>query len=413
MPETQFWLPSEDKDLIGVNSSRDPLGFLPIWSQRGRNIVPNLTEQTVCATGFQLLVATLRLWEDFRVKHPDAKIQVEEFFLLVEQAFAFSTQSRTKKWPLPGSSRVVRFTLDNTPCLSLRNGLLENQLANGVWGLYRGAAARSDILSDSMRSLSAAFYQEMGSHAILQRSMKNELFGQILEAHEDRQNGVSFLLHKNRGLPDRLSAFLAELPHKLCLRRYLLPENGLAERTAAFLYEHREGFQNDPGFRRSFMELCIARFPGDKAVFERLLMCENFIAPVEKVFRYLLGLAGEPITKIGAEMDLEIDRFRSAFGEFRNSGPYTGGAAGRFATYCNGIRLSSKEDFIRSLLTCHQKVSKERRREPWVSIEEEKLLVSSHVEDSSREELDATPGKTWMNDYYLWPLLRVYEALRS
>ena len=68
---------------------------------------------------------------------------------------------------------------------------------------------------------------------------------------------------------------------------------------------------------------------------------------------------------------------------FRASGPYSGGTARRFAIYDDGIQISSKEDFVRSILACHRKVAADRRREPWITDETEKLHVLVSVEDSS------------------------------
>src|SRR5438552_12032277 len=113
MTEIQFWFTEEDKELMGAHSTRDPLGFYGLWSQRGRAVIRNMTEQTTDARGFQLLVSALLLFERFEAQHPDVRIRVEEFFMLVEQAFAFSTFARTGRWPLAGSERVAIFTRED------------------------------------------------------------------------------------------------------------------------------------------------------------------------------------------------------------------------------------------------------------------------------------------------------------
>lgn len=406
-----YWFTEEDKDLIGSRSTRDPLGFLPIWSQRGRAVVPNLTEQTVEARGFQLLVTTLNLWQDFQSRNPQVKIRVEEFFLLVEQAFAFSVQSRSGQWPLPGRERVVKFTPDQAR-LWLKRGILDNQLGNGIWGLYRGAAFRSNILHDSLRRLSDAFYHQMGDKLGLDGRQRNKLFNRVLAAVTDhREVGEEFNLHGSRGLPNQLDEILKKMPQKALLRRHLLPSESLVERVAQLLYEHRKAFWNDGSFRRIFIELCIKQFPQEKEVFEQILLCENFIAPVERVFRYLFRFVGQPISKVVTELDIDLKLFKGAFDGFCDSGKYTGGTFRRFTIYKDGIQLSSKEDFICSILACHLKVATDRHREPWVTFENGKIQAFS--QESGPEELDATPGRTWNNDYYLRPLLSVYTGVRQ
>jgi hypothetical protein len=414
MSAIPFWLPPEDKDLIGLHSSRDPLGFLPIWSQRGRGVIPSLTEQTDEARGFQLLVTAFRLWEDFQVKHAQEKVQVEEFFLLVEQAFAFSTQSREQTWPLPGKDRVEKFVRDGTPRLSLKNGILANQLGNGVWGLYRGAAFRSGILHESMRCLSASFRKDMGDDLGLGRRPYGQLFDRILEAHEYREAGAEFSLHGLRELPGQLAEILKKMPQKSLMRRYLFPSGSLVERVAVLLFENRSAFRDDPSFRRIFINRCATEFPQERESFERILRCEDFIAPVENLFLCLFQFAGERVATAAAKIDIDLAKFRQAFEAFQDSGPYTGGTSRRFAIYRDGIQLSSKRDFIRSILACHRRVAADRRREPWIADDADKVQAFVQLEDIGKNEaLDATPGSTWLNDYYLGPLLSVYARLRS
>lgn len=406
-----YWFTEEDKDLIGARSTRDPLGFLPIWSQRGRAIVPNLTEQTVEARGFQLLVTAFALWEDFQSRNDNVTIRVEEFFLLVEQAFAFSAQSRSGEWPLPGRDRVMKFTPDHAK-LWLKRGILDNQLGNGVWGLYRGAANRSNILHDSMRRLSDSFHQHMGDKLGLDQQQRNKLFNRVIAAVTDqREVGEEFNLHGSRGLPNQLDEILKKMPQKTLLRRYLLPTESLEERVALLLFEHRKAFWSDGSFRRIFIELCIKQFPQEKEIFEQILRCENFIAPIEQVFRYLFRFVGQPIAKAASELDIDLKLFREAFEGFCDSGKYSGGTFRRFSIYRDGIQLSSKEDLVSSILACHLKVATDRRREPWITLENDKIQAFTH--EKPPENLDALPGRTWNNDYYLRPLLSIYAGLRA
>lgn len=407
----RFWLPPEDRDLVGTHSTRDPLGLLPIWSQRGRSVVTNMTEQTNHVAGFQLLVTTLRLWEEFQNWSPDARVRVEEFFLLTEQAFAYSTFSRTETWPLPGRERIVQFIKNGAPQLSLKNGILANQLGNGVWGLYRGAALRSGILHDSTRRLSAAFSGDMTDSGLSRRS-KKELFGQILEAVNNREEGAEFSLHHGRNLPTDMGEIINTIPNKALLRRYLLPHGSLQTRVAALLFKNRKLFAADPAYRRVFINLCAREFTEEREPFEWILRCEDLIAPVERVFYFLFKFAGERVAKAASGLDVDLKDIAVAQERFATSGIYTGGTAGRYAIYRDSLRLTSREDLVRSILSCHQKVAADRGREPWI-VEENDRLRSFVQYDGFPDELDAKPGQTWNNDYYLRPLLAIYTGLRS
>jgi hypothetical protein len=83
------------------------MGVLAVWSVRGRDLVPHLTEQTTNVRGFQILVEAFRLWELYEPGHPQHAGRLDDFFLLIEQTFARTVGWHDKNWPLPGSRRAA------------------------------------------------------------------------------------------------------------------------------------------------------------------------------------------------------------------------------------------------------------------------------------------------------------------
>ena len=78
----------KDDELRVVANRSDAMGVLAVWSVRARDLVPHLTEQTTNVRGFQILVEAFRLWELYEPAHPEHAGRLDDFFLLVEQAFA-------------------------------------------------------------------------------------------------------------------------------------------------------------------------------------------------------------------------------------------------------------------------------------------------------------------------------------
>jgi hypothetical protein len=150
-------LTEKDDELLGVANRSDAMGVLAVWSVRGRDLVPHLTEQTTNVRGFQILVEAFRLWELYEPAHPEHAGRLDDFFLLIEQAFARTVGWHDKEWPLPGARRVYARSSEQ-PHISLNDPdwhLLGGQKANGLWGLYRGASRRAGLLVDDMTRLSA------------------------------------------------------------------------------------------------------------------------------------------------------------------------------------------------------------------------------------------------------------------
>lgn len=130
----------KDDVLLGVAQRSDAMGTLAVWSARARDLVPHLTEQTTEIRGFQILAEAFRLWGVYQQNHPEHAGRVDDFFLLVEQAFARTVGKRDQAWRLPGARRVAG-RCQEQPHISLVDTgwhLLGGQKANGLWGLYRG-----------------------------------------------------------------------------------------------------------------------------------------------------------------------------------------------------------------------------------------------------------------------------------
>lgn len=408
MEEGIFWFPPEDRNLVGHLTSRDPLGFLALWSQRGRDIVRNLTEQTTSVAGFQLLLSTFRLFEDFQEQHPYL-ISPGDFFILVEQAFAFSTWHCSGEWPMPGKRRVNAYYTEGDCRLSLNRPILSNQLSYGVWGLYRGAAFRSNMLNKFLTRLSNDLYDQMKDASVLSIAARRKLFTYILAALDSHEKEVDFEADSRFNLVRELSEIIQNIPNKKLLKQYIIPENSSEEDIAKLLYKHRDAFENNPGFHRTFVELAMSGLPEKRDAFENIRRCEDFIAPVESVFYYLFKFAGKPVRDAAAELSIDLEKIKDAFGQFCDSGKYENGTGARFKVYRDGINLSSIESFLTSLLDCHLKVATGRGREPWLVLEGGK--ITPYIQLDPPEKLDAVPGKTWTYDYYLGPLLSIYSGL--
>lgn len=145
----------KDDELVGVANRSDPMGVLAVWSALARDIVPHLTEQTTDVRAFQILVEAFRLWEVHAERESQPVDRLREFFMLVEQAFARTIGRLEGDWPLPGARRV-RSRSGEEPCISIEDTswhLLDGHLANGIWGLYRGASRRSGLLEEGMAYL--------------------------------------------------------------------------------------------------------------------------------------------------------------------------------------------------------------------------------------------------------------------
>ena len=143
--------------------------------------------------------------------------------MLVEQAFARTIGWTEGDWPLPGSRRV-RSRREEDPHISIKDAswhLLDGQLANGIWGLYRGASVRAGLLDTGMAYLSEETRQASESHTRIQGKAQQSLFGAIDRAM-DGDGAVALPTHGNDSLLRALRDTFAEVPLKEHLRAKLI-----------------------------------------------------------------------------------------------------------------------------------------------------------------------------------------------
>ena len=394
----------KDDGLVGAANRSDPLGVLAVWSARAREVVPHLTEQTTDVRGFQILVEAYRLWGEFSDKQPQHAERLGEFFMLVEQAFARTLGYPEGDWPLPGARRV-RGRRDETPCISVSDGawhLLGGQLANGIWGLYRGAARRAGLLNPDMVRLSETTKREVddSSHFI------GSALSHILELIDGALDGETVELPTDgrTALHGALLRTFREVPLRSHLQAMLIDSHDLNRVVANRLVRQEELD------RRTFMEQAASELKNPALM--RVIKCENLLAVLEGVFFHLCCARGEKLEKTAGALSVDLPAIEKARQAFADSGEYSGQTAAlRQSRFQEVLDTSSPEGLARSVLSLHKAVSEERQRAPWVW--EEAGRLHSDVDVFEPIEDDITVGIAWRNDYYLRPLRSIALQLKK
>ena len=397
---------SKDDDLVGVARRSDPLGLLAVWSARAREAVPHLTEQTTEVRGFQILVEAFRLWTIFVKRAPQPPERLKEFFMLVEQAFARTIGCRDGDWRLPGARRV-RSRTGESPCISVVDAgwhLLEDQLGNGIWGLYRGAARRAGLLDANMAWLS----DDTWGAACATSCLRNAALERILEFVGRAMDGETVVLTTDGrcALPKALCRTFDEVPLRSHLRERLIDSHVL-NRALANRLVPLEKLDHRCFFDRSARELGEHR-----PVLDRVINCENLLAVLEGIFYRLCCARGEPLDTLENVLPVNLVEIQEAREAFADSGTHTGQMARkREVRLQETVDTSNTATLARSVLSLHQAVSEERQRAVWVW--EEDGTLRSDVDVADPDEADLKVGLAWRNDYYLRPLSSIARQLKE
>ena len=385
-----------DSDLIGTAGRMDAMGILAIWSIRGRDLVPHLTEQTNSVRGFQILIEAYRLWALYELDYPVHANRLDDFFLLIEQAFARIVGKCAGDWPLPGARRV-RARLSTKPRISLVDldwHLLNDQKANGIWALYRGAAQRAGLLEDDMSRLSNETMEQANSTTKITGRTQDQIFSVICDAMDGT---VDIPVRRNNAVTQAFYDTYREVPLVNHLHKMLIKRDELNCKLAALLRA------TDEIDHRKVLNDMVREHPAHEEIIRNVIRCEDLLSIVEAVFLWLCASRGKRIDTAVSDLPLDLEHLNRTHQLFGQSGVYGEETAKeRHRLFCDELDLSDKESLAYSILRIHETISKGRGREPWVWEEGEVL--------SSDEEVDRPPasqfkvGWSWRNDYYLRPL---------
>ena len=396
-------LSDRDNDLLGVARRADAMGVLAVWTDRGRDLVPHLTEQTTEIRGFQILVEALRLWECYESEHPEHAGRTGDFFLLVEQAFARAVGSRDKKWPLPGARRV-RARANEKPFISIANPdwhLLDSQKANGIWGLYRGAGVRAGLIQDPPR-LSDRTHERAARHVAISPRSVRQLFRLVSSAMKEGTEPLP--TRRSSPLQRELCRIFDTVPLKDHLHEMLIENHALNSALARRLVAARRLHH------RTFFESASRDLVEHHEAIRQAIRCENFVAVMESIFFWLCASKGSTLQAAADRLPVDLDALERGRVEFGRSGVYSGRtAADRQVRFQRRLITSNHLELARSVLSIHRTVSKERGRAAWVWTKGDKLLSDMEVRPPSASELQV--GVAWRNDYYLRPLRSIARQL--
>ena len=396
MNTSSLMLTTKDDELLGVTNRSDAMGVLAVWSVRGRDLVPHLTEQTTNVRGFQILVETFRLWERYEPDHPEHAGRLDDFFLLVEQAFARTVGWRDKDWALPGSRRV-RARSSEDPQISLIDPnwhLLGSQKANGLWGLYRGASQRAKLLRPDMTQLSGATMEQATLHAGIGVTAQSRLFEAVARAMDGET--VALPTHKSNMIAADLYNTYWNLPLADHLKAQLIDGYDLNRFLAERLLDVKELNH------RTFLA-AIQNQREHQAIIKDTIRCENLLAVIEAIFLWLCASKGKTLDAAVADLPVDLQEIEAARKAFGHSGHYRGEtASARHESFHQQIDTTSHIALARSVISLHEAVCEERGRSPWVWEDQGILFSDVDVERPSQDAFQV--GLAWRNDYYLKPL---------
>jgi len=124
-----YFLSALDPD-YRIKGSRDPLGFQSLWSSAGHKAVMHLSTVSSNLRDFMILCYGIYFYGD---RDPKGFIR---FFLKFEQLFAYARRIQNHETSFNGVDFINKKLFENEFYISLRDTILSNQRAYGIYGKY-------------------------------------------------------------------------------------------------------------------------------------------------------------------------------------------------------------------------------------------------------------------------------------
>lgn len=389
-----YMMTEKDEDLLRPLNGRDPMGILPIWQHRARDVVPHITAASRHLDGFHVLLAALAWWPEFANTYKQPAKQLTPYFLLVEQAFARACTLNKTTWNLPGKRRL---TTGNPVFIGLKpeHHLLGGQLQNGVWGIYRSVAESAGLIDGN----NAVKPDIVGKIRNKSEAVKGLWPALDKALNQQSMETVKIAERPSHHLVGELSNIIEMNPFaKLIYNPFLAPAKPVPTTSVVALM--REQIRLDPFNPETFVLQDNALIKDRLGVFKHIIKCERYIATIESIFDWLCSGLSTNVEDAAGKLRINMDILRSALGDFRGSGEYPSGSlAYKRKIMLERLNLSSKKRLIETILDMHKDVSESRNNMPWITIESGRFDIV--VLRGPPAEGQLNPISAWRNSYYL------------
>jgi hypothetical protein len=417
-----------------IKGSRDPIGFQPVWTGFGRQVIGNLTTITTSVKNFATLLlgyyfANQALSSDSSDEHQRA-----DFFLKFEQLAAYTrhaygeVQSDSPEAPL-GIRRVRRRFHEDRGRLRIsakrEHQILSNQKTYGLWGLYSVAARQSGLLDQGENRLTQAALDFVESEYLPQLSYSG---------NKDGAEVIRFLLKdaffepkgKDRRLGKALSQILGQHLTKTERDFYtktlvLGAEVGCNNTSGRQqqLWKTLSAVNNARLFRWSqefgyeeLTEITKRAYANDSlslaTALESISIIEPVLATSSRLFAFLLRRNEAPLSHVVDEVrskweqalkNIEPSRVEGLRSKIDQASVVTG-SADRIMHMAESLRAGDYAEAIHTAVKQNEEVMKARGGAAWLSIERDRLKVRLREESGFLPEADEL-ATLWVNSYFI------------
>ena len=400
-----------------TKGSRDPLGVQALWTSFGRRIVGNLT---TVSTSLRDFTATI-LGYAF-VERMEGEASEAELFLRWEQWAAYCRVHRYEGVTVRGIERVNERLAQSkrvTISASREHQILSNQKTYGLWGLYSMPARASGLLETNARLtpetrefVEAEYWPRV--KAVEEKLRLTRFMLELDGSHKRLAEAVADVL-----APPMVKA-LSGAEHKFYKEHLLHRSPTQACAVASMPAELKERFMPSPTVLLEWADRAAQRDAGLAAMLDDVRLIESLLAPVVRLFSFLLGERKQLLSTIAKSVSdtwgkpfdrLDLCRLNDLRGRIQNATGNRAKSDLQWLDVAQALKSADYEQAIRTACDINASVMQNRGGGPWITIEHGRLRV--HAIEASRPLPSAAElGNLWEHPYFLNSLAIMTASLK-
>jgi len=400
-----------DPALMRSDTGRDPLGLLPVWSEIGRKLVPNLAGPVTQIKGVSAVLLIHYVYEKvFSRDGLENEVNFREYFRLMEGLLEWYLWAEGK--------HCFGAQTFNTGATFSVNFADSRTVVNGLYQYYRGTCRRANLLEEdwtvSLRvgdALQCAWSEAATEQLkpLLCASLGNQRQPMVPANVLEQCSAVFRSLKEVCGSPalNQLlyeSLFGAEPHMKLAAYCGELLKAPIDEDSKTFgrTYSLVKKLSNYVG------KCAVARpLLGD---LKHISTCEPFLIAVQDGFDYLRGRPGNSMAAVASELAEYHDVIAQRAERFLElNGVVKSARSVEMLTIARTARIGMDE-FLRAILEHQTSVAEDRGRDPMALLEGDTILALVPPERTKADILQRLKdGYPWDNGYYLATAGNLYQ----
>jgi hypothetical protein len=393
----------KDSDILYGESTRDPLGLLPIWSAVGHDLIPGLASIVSRIDGIQGILFLFTCLQELP-RNYERNVSDDELLCFLERLWEYH---------LNKFSKPPCFGIESLGAIDFRLSIARGGVVStGLRQYYRGTCINKKILASDLRTLNEP-YRSLAKASLdskVIKWLKSKLPEMASPGYEIAASEAYDTLQKPL---EQFSRGNEEL--WLALERHLISDSGQRPWLEHLVTQYQD-FDKLPIPQLVLSIQEYAHKTEDKELVERcqrIMDCEPFIQLLQSVFLIAQEESRNSVSTLARQLENTAPKELSLVCENFQRINFSSHRLAKLKELAESIRDKDYEGFLHGFLhDYYGSVCLERGKNPIVQVDGS-TIIALKPEKKGLSWQNSTKTENWENGYFLHTQLSLYQDLMA